>query len=335
MSMHKNTAFCIECGEVREYHILSQRVELEVRGIRFSYVELIAVCEDCEEELYVPEINDANVEERESAYRKAAGLITVRELQDILNKYEIGAGPLAKLMGFGEITINRYMAGKLPSKKHSDQLLMLLASHKEMEKRLEENKDQLSKVAYKKCRDAIDALNMLYDAEKIDVVARYFLRNSCDITPMALQKLLYYAQSFYMAIFHTPLFGDRCQAWAFGPVYPDVYYRYREYGADPNGMPLQDQEEDNVRLTIQEKEFLDAIICAFGCYSGKILSRITHAEKPWILARGNLAPGDRSVTELDPMAINDYFSEIVEKYHIVSPCDIKRYSDEMCSQTLR
>ena len=43
----------------------------EVNGIKFSYVEGLALCKECGDELYVPDINDRNVQSREAAYRKA------------------------------------------------------------------------------------------------------------------------------------------------------------------------------------------------------------------------------------------------------------------------
>lgn len=335
MAHPKSSAFCIECGGDREYSITTSRVESEIRGVKFSYVEHTAVCIDCGEELYVPEINDSNAQAREDAYREASGLITVGEIQEVLKKYDIGAGPLSKLLGFGEVTIHRYLAGQLPSKKHSDLLLKVRASHKEMAKLLRLNGEQLSPVAYKKCKEALTLLNDLLSGNKIDMVARYFLVHACDITPLSVQKLLYYAQSFFMALYNTPLFIDRCQAWVGGPVYPNVYYKYREFGYDPMEMSLQMHDEDIDQLTNREVVFLNEIINAFGCYSGKILSRITHAEKPWMQARGNLLPTDRSVTELDQNVINDYFREVVEKYHIVNPCDIKKYSAQMCKSILQ
>lgn len=43
----------------------------EVNGVKFSYVEALALCKECGDELYVPDINDRNVQSREVAYRKA------------------------------------------------------------------------------------------------------------------------------------------------------------------------------------------------------------------------------------------------------------------------
>ena len=45
--------------------------DLEVDDSKFSYVEALALCKECGDELYVPDINDRNVQSREAAYRKA------------------------------------------------------------------------------------------------------------------------------------------------------------------------------------------------------------------------------------------------------------------------
>lgn len=59
---------------------------MDIRGISFSYVEQTAYCSECGEEVYVPEINDLNVIAREDAYRKAAHLITIEEINCLLKK---------------------------------------------------------------------------------------------------------------------------------------------------------------------------------------------------------------------------------------------------------
>ena len=326
------TAFCPTCGCKRMVNRNSLRVETEVRGVGFGFVETAAVCQVCGEEVYVPDVNDENVHVREEAYRKAAGLITIEEIQAIMKKYNIGALPLAQAMGFGEITVTRYLGGQLPSKANSEKLLEVLASYKKMEENLELNKDSLAEVAYRKCRDTLNLLDDLYGSQKIEVIARYLLVKARDITPLALQKMLYYAQAFFYALFNQELFADNCQAWAHGPVYPDVYYKYRLYGYNPIDAPLPETECGFSELTNREIELLDAIISAFGCYSGSVLERMTHSERPWRETRGNLLPGDRSVTEINKTIIHEYFKQVVENYNIVNPCDIANYSQAMLSK---
>ena len=329
MQIERKEVFCIECGDYKPFTVKTTREEITVRGITFSYLEQTAYCSECGDEVYVPELNDINVQAREDAYRKASRLITVSEVNELLKKYNIGAGPLAKLLGFGDVTINRYLGGQIPSKEHSEKLLELRASHSIMEEYLENGKDLITPVAYQKCREAIDKLKALYGTNKIEVIARYILCKSSDITPMALQKLLYSAQAFFHALFHEDLFTDDCQAWAYGPVYPDVYYRYREYGYNPIDMPTEDFNADLDELTVREIEVIDAVIDAFGQYSGTVLSQFTHSERPWIEARGTLQPKDRSVTVINRSAINEYFDAVVSKYGIINPCEIHKYSKGM------
>ena len=65
------TAFCVNCGCRSKYKIVTGKADAEVNGVRFSYVEALAVCEECGGELYVPDINDRHAQYREEAYRKA------------------------------------------------------------------------------------------------------------------------------------------------------------------------------------------------------------------------------------------------------------------------
>lgn len=330
--METKKTFCINCDEKTEHKVRTRRVELTVRGVTFSYVENYAVCAVCGEEKYVGEVNDANIATREEAYRKAANLITVAQIEQILKKYNIGAGPLAKLLGFGDVTINRYVGGQLPSKAHSDLLKEVLDSHKVMDKCLEENKDRITPVAYAKCRAAIDAIPATFAPKKIAVVARYMIQKAEEVTPMALQKLLYFAQAFFHALYDTDLFIGDCQAWTYGPVYPEVYRQYSDCGCKPIPRPSPEMMEDFSEFTTREIVLMDTIVDVFGMYSGGILSRITHNERPWIETRGNLPPNDRSAATIDKKLIDDYFKKVVEKYQIINPCDISRYCDDMVAK---
>ncbi len=322
------TAFCIACDEEVEYTVFAERVETVIRGVKISYVEVAAKCPVCGEEIYVPEINDANVQAREDAYRKAMHLITAAEVREILEKYHIGAGPLANVLGVGEVTINRYLLGQLPSREISEKLYTIRADRRLMRDCLERSKDRITPAAYLRCKEALDNLDTLLGTTKIELITRYLLSRNFDITPMALQKLLYYSQAFFHALFGRDLFMDDCQAWAYGPVYPDIYYRYRAYRSEP--IPEgQSEESDFDELTAEEKSFLDVIVRVFGYFSGTTLSSITHNEKPWLEARGNLKSEDRCANVIDRKVINAYFDNVVKHYDIVVPNDMEKYCKAM------
>ena len=64
----QTVVFCPYCGTERDYKVWSNFAHLVVRGKHIGYQELSGICEVCGHELYVPWINDTNVERREQAY---------------------------------------------------------------------------------------------------------------------------------------------------------------------------------------------------------------------------------------------------------------------------
>jgi len=133
-------------------------------------------------------------------------------------------------------------------------------------------------------------------------VARCFLyldgtKGGEGISNLKLQKLVYYAQGFYLAIFDKPLFVDDISAWTHGPVIPDLYHQYKAYGSNP--IPPIDRF-DTQRLTKDESEMIEEVYEVFGQYSAWKLRNMTHEEAPWLAheAEAGVIPKD---------AISDYF----------------------------
>lgn len=104
------------------------------------------------------------------------------------------------------------------------------------------------------------------------------------ISPMKLQKLLYYAQGFALAILGRPLFQEDFEAWQYGPVIPSVYQRYKELGN--KAIPKVDLESFD-RYTPDEKKLLNEVYTVFGQYSAWALSDMTHETPPWKDAQPN------------------------------------------------
>jgi len=69
-------------------------------------------------------------------------------------------------------------------------------------------------------------------------VANYVLdlseREGVEITPLKLQKMVYIAHGWHLAIRGQPLVTDEyAEAWDHGPVFPSLYYEIREFGKKP------------------------------------------------------------------------------------------------------
>ncbi len=115
-------------------------------------------------------------------------------------------------------------------------------------------------------------------------VAQFFIMKGLEnddegISNLKLQKLLYYAKGFYLAIWGKPLFPEKIEAWTHGPVVPEIYHYYKRYGSNP----IDQQEYDPLKKFSKEQiEFLNEIWSVFGQYSAWKLRDMTHNEKPWI-----------------------------------------------------
>jgi uncharacterized phage-associated protein len=114
-------------------------------------------------------------------------------------------------------------------------------------------------------------------------IADYFL-TLCDedagdlISNLKMQKLLYYAQGFHLAMFNEPLFHEPIYAWTHGPVVAEAYARFKQYGSGPIPRPT---EIDHSAIDVEKWEFLDEVYNVFGQYSAWKLRNMTHDEPPW------------------------------------------------------
>jgi len=65
-------------------------------------------------------------------------------------------------------------------------------------------------------------------------VANYFIKKGIDtkksVSPMKLQKLVYFAHGWRLALYNSPLIDEAIQAWQYGPVIPGIYHEFKHYG---------------------------------------------------------------------------------------------------------
>lgn len=328
--MNNNMAFCEACRKNVGYIVKEQQMEGSLRGECYHYSGKTACCEECKAELDIAEVNDYNLNALYEAYREKNEIISLDKILKIPVKYAIGKRPLSLLLGWGEQTFLQYCEGDLPTKQNSETLLKIYQNPYFYKKLLEENKPNLkSSAAYEKSKRAVDRLTGLIGEEetsKIDLAIGYLLNQCGDITPFALQKALYYIQGFYFAFYQRFLFREDCEAWIHGPVYREAYERYKNTLFDGGAKAA---EFDISVFSASEKAILDSIIKNLCCYSGRVLEKFTQAEHPWLITRGNLPMDEGSERVICKDLIMDYFTTVMKKYNMLSPADIKEYSQRM------
>lgn len=62
--------FCAHCGRAVNYRVMFSPVTFHVGDTELTYKEASAICMECNHEIYVPAINDQNVNARRLAYFK-------------------------------------------------------------------------------------------------------------------------------------------------------------------------------------------------------------------------------------------------------------------------
>ena len=127
----------------------------------------------------------------------------------------------------------------------------------------------------------------------IDVL-RYINETNPPCGEVQYQKLLYYVQAWSLAWDGVPMFEDRIEAWTMGPVVPSVRYRLGEKG--------------DYGLSADQKATIDAVVGHYRRWNGGKLIEMTHTERPWREARGDLPQDAASSNEVTHDAMRREFT---------------------------
>lgn len=143
-------------------------------------------------------------------------------------------------------------------------------------------------------------------------VADYFLclvdRDAGDtISNLKLQKLVYYAQAWSLALRGAPAFGDRVEAWVHGPVIRGLYEAFEEYNAlaiplPVTGWPILEREEAELLMDVWGR---------YGDLSARQLEHLVHREAPWVDARLDLHGGEHGHREITPDSMQRHYGSLL------------------------
>lgn len=87
-------------------------------------------------------------------------------------------------------------------------------------------------------RDEIDGIERNFLRLNSLAVANYFIekshsdKNHSPLTPLKLQKMIYFANGIFLANKGKPMIASRIVAWRFGPVIEEVYHQFKGFGND-------------------------------------------------------------------------------------------------------
>jgi len=145
--------------------------------------------------------------------------------------------------------------------------------------------------------------------ENVKDIATWFL-NKDSMTHKKLQKLCYYAQAWYCALYDgDPLFDERIEAWVHGPVCPTLFMAYRDY----RWQEIPQMADDVVKGFCKKvKRVLDAAYETYGDLTGDELEAATHNEFPWNEARKGLDYWEPCNNPISTQTMREFYAKQYE-----------------------
>lgn len=116
-------------------------------------------------------------------------------------------------------------------------------------------------------------------------VANFFivvgsLDEGSEMTNARINKLLYFAQGWHLAMFGEELFDEDFEAWTYGPVIKDIYQRFKS--CNRNAIIDTSGEFEMEDLNNETVEFLTSVYCEYMDSSTSALINMTHEKgSPW------------------------------------------------------
>lgn len=151
-------------------------------------------------------------------------------------------------------------------------------------------------------------------------IADYFISLSNEsqdlITNLKLQKLMYYAQAWHLAITENRLFDEKFEAWVHGPVVVKLYDDYKSFRWNPiKRQDLCEGSFQKIKKSINDNEVLDILEDVVDEYFGLSayeLERLTHLEEPWLKARNGMPNDEPSNAEIYDQWMIDYYKKYLK-----------------------
>ena len=268
--------YCPYCKKEVEYKIEKRELK-EFRGIEVNTFENVAICNECNQDLYVNKIEDENNERIYKIYREKANIIKAEDIVKLREKYDISQRELTAILGFGKMTINRYERGGLPTKSQSDYIKLLIENEDRFIEKVKEayENNNITEKTYKKIvsegqeeniskkrvqenirrylKEVLNRKPDIYngykslDLEKVENIISYIASKVKNLTITSLNKYLWYIDMLSFNKRSVAITGLTYQNQKFGPTI--VYKKYDELSLLGDKYQREDIETENGNTT--------------------------------------------------------------------------------------
>ncbi len=308
-----------------------RRITAIVKDRKIEFDEYYLIDLTTGEEIFDRDIEIENDIRLYDLYKSQEGLLTTADIKNIRNKYQMNQKEFSKALGLGEITIHRFENGSIQTQA-VDSIIRLSKNPDIMSEFLLKNKESFEDTEYNKFIAIVQKLKNLKEHRiakfnlseianlsfstinandvtkkliikynnQVDILSKkYTIADMCYvaeyITPLKIQKLLYYIQGLSAIIFDKPAFNDDICAWSYGPVVECVYKNYK-------GRAPISSSKDDIKISAGLDKIIDIVISSYGQIEAGNLIDLTHSEEPW--------KNTKRSQIIDFELIKNYFKEV-------------------------
>lgn len=312
--------FCEVCKEKVSYSIRKDAIK-EYKGQIVNVEENIAVCNKCGTDIFIPDIENDNLNRLYDKYRKLTGLISGEEIIKFREEYSLSQRELVAILGWGKMTINRYENGAIASKSHSDILKDIIKNEEHFKLKVSEafSAKRITAKTYDKVstsfntskrnlvnslleldlRHAEDILNGFrkFDIDRVENLISYIASKVDNLYKTSLNKYLWFIDFENFKENVRSITGLRYVKQQYGPVIEnrgyesiinlldDKFYKQEtedEHSASSKVKIISRNNYDLSMYTESELNVIDAVINKFKKMSCGKISDESHKELGWI-----------------------------------------------------
>ena len=244
-------SFCPTCLTEREVEYVAKPETFVVRDEPVKVESTVAVCRECGNEIFDMAADEANIRNAYAAYRAKHGLLSPEEIKSIREAYGLSQRALARVLGWGLVTIQRYEQGALQDPNHDAMLRKVSEDPSFLYHQFEKNRDQFSEPEAIRIGDSlagrvikhrtdltvnayVTADGIAYSRDKnsrgfhpfeygrFAQVVAHLTVSVPDLFKTKLAKLLWLSDFYYYALSGTSITGLAYSRLPYGPA-PDQF----------------------------------------------------------------------------------------------------------------
>jgi uncharacterized phage-associated protein len=154
------------------------------------------------------------------------------------------------------------------------------------------------------------------DAVKL---AKYILARSGPMSHLKLQKLLYYVEAWHLAFFEQSIIDEDFKAWLHGPVCVPVWHAVKKLSILNGNIQIKADAKAKCLSSVDsiisrsQRQLITDVLKEYAGKSAYHLECLTHAEKPWIEARGETPADEASSARISKVTMRKFYQSRISK----------------------